>query len=38
MRRGRLWDAWLVTGYAEQRALFGDPRASAEPSGPGFPN
>lgn len=41
MRRVRLWDGstpWLVTGYAEQRALLGDPRASAEPSTPGFPN
>jgi cytochrome P450 len=41
MRRVRLWDGstpWLVTGYAEQRALLGDPRASAEITSPGFPN
>jgi len=41
MRRIRLWDGstpWLVTGYAEQRALLADPRASAETSTPGFPN
>lgn len=41
MRRVRLWDGstpWLVTGYAEQRALLGDPRASAEAASPGFPN
>jgi len=41
MRRVRLWDGstpWLVTSYAEQRALLGDPRASAEIASPGFPN
>jgi cytochrome P450 len=41
MRRVRLWDGstpWLVTGYAEQRALLGEPRVSSEPSTPGFPN
>jgi len=41
IRRVRLWDGstpWLVTGYAEQRALLGDPRASAEIATPGFPN
>ncbi|HYQ68828.1 cytochrome P450 [Actinophytocola sp.] len=41
LRRVRLWDGstpWLVTGYAEQRALLGDPRASAEIDTPGFPN
>jgi cytochrome P450 len=41
MRRVRLWDGstpWLVTGYAEQRALLGHPNASAEMSSPGFPN
>jgi cytochrome P450 len=41
MRRVRLWDGstpWLVTGYAEQRALLGDPRASADRNSPGFPN
>lgn len=41
MRRVRLWDGstpWLVTGYAQQRALLADPRASAEVRTPGFPN
>jgi cytochrome P450 len=41
LRRVRLWDGstpWLVTGHAEQRALLGDPRASAEIDTPGFPN
>ena len=41
MRRVRLWDGsspWLVTGYAEQRALLAHPAASAEPDSPGFPN
>ena len=41
LRRVRLWDGstpWLVAGYAEQRALLGDPRVSAETSTPGFPN
>jgi cytochrome P450 len=41
MRRVRLWDGstpWLVTGYAEQRALLADPRASSETASPGFPN
>jgi cytochrome P450 len=38
--RVRLWDgstAWLVTRYAEQRALLADPRLSADPYRPGYP-
>src|SRR5262249_53892147 len=41
MTRVRLWDdsvAWLVTGYAEQRALLADPRISADASRPHFPH
>jgi cytochrome P450 len=36
----RLWDGsepWLVTRYAEQRALLGDARVSADIDRPGFP-
>jgi hypothetical protein len=36
----RLWDGsepWLVTRYAEQRALLGDARVSADPDQPGYP-
>ena len=36
----RLWDGsepWLVTRYAEQRALLGDPRVSADTDRPGYP-
>jgi cytochrome P450 len=36
----RLWDGsepWLVTRYAEQRALLGDPRVSADTDQPGYP-
>ncbi|MER5942338.1 cytochrome P450 [Streptomyces sp. NPDC001928] len=36
----RLWDgseSWLVTRYAEQRALLGDPRVSADTDQPGYP-
>ncbi|MFJ3670639.1 cytochrome P450 [Streptomyces sp. NPDC090106] len=36
----RLWDGsepWLVTRYAEQRALLGDPRVSADTDTPGYP-
>ncbi|ACZ89769.1 cytochrome P450 [Streptosporangium roseum] len=37
----RLWDGstpWLVTRYAEQRALLADPRVSADISRPGYPS
>ncbi|MEV4112694.1 cytochrome P450 [Nonomuraea sp. NPDC049695] len=40
MTRVRLWDGstpWLITGYAEQRAVLGDPRVSADLSRPGYP-
>ncbi|MFE3037808.1 cytochrome P450 [Streptomyces canus] len=36
----RLWDGsepWLVTRYAEQRAVLGDPRVSADTDSPGYP-
>lgn len=36
----RLWDGstpWLVTGYAEGRALLADPRVSADITRPGYP-
>ncbi|MEO3873891.1 cytochrome P450 [Nonomuraea sp. B12E4] len=36
----RLWDGstpWLVTRYAEQRALLADPRISADTTRPGYP-
>ena len=36
----RLWNGdtpWLVTGYAEQRQLLGDPRVSSDMGRPGFP-
>ncbi|MET9388335.1 cytochrome P450 [Streptomyces sp. NPDC002928] len=36
----RLWDGskpWLVTRYAEQRTLLGDPRVSADTDRPGYP-
>jgi cytochrome P450 len=36
----RLWDGsepWLVTRYAEQRAILGDPRVSADTDRPGYP-
>ena len=38
--RVRLWDGstpWLVTRYADQRALLGDARVSADPDTPGYP-
>ncbi|WP_034263085.1 cytochrome P450 [Actinospica robiniae] len=38
--RVRLWDGstpWLVTRHADQRALLGDPRLSADPDSPGYP-
>ena len=37
----RLWDGstpWLVTRYAEQRALLADPRISADVTRPGYPS
>jgi cytochrome P450 len=40
LTRVRLWDGstpWLVTGYAEQRAVLADPRVSAEIDRPGYP-
>jgi cytochrome P450 len=36
----RLWDGsepWLVTRYADQRAVLGDPRVSADTDSPGYP-
>jgi cytochrome P450 len=36
-----LWDGsrpWLITRYAEQRALLADPRISRDPERPGFPH
>lgn len=40
LTRVRVWDGsapWLVTRYAEQRALLADPRLSADPATPGYP-
>ncbi|GAA4213030.1 cytochrome P450 [Actinocatenispora rupis] len=40
LTRVRLWDGstpWLVTRYAEQRALLADPRISADVTRPGYP-
>ncbi|MBB4684191.1 cytochrome P450 [Amycolatopsis jiangsuensis] len=40
LARVRLWDGstpWLVTRYAEQRALMADPRVSADVTRPGYP-
>jgi cytochrome P450 len=40
LTRVRLWDGstpWLVTRYAEQRALLADPRVSSDITRPGFP-
>ncbi|WP_328744397.1 cytochrome P450 [Streptomyces sp. NBC_00285] len=37
----RLWDGsepWLVTRYAEQRAILADPRVSADTDRPGYPS
>ncbi|WP_370962460.1 cytochrome P450 [Amycolatopsis sp. cg9] len=39
--RVRLWDGstpWLVTRYADQRALLADPRVSADVTRPGYPS
>jgi len=41
LTRVRLWDGstpWLVTRYAEQRALLADPRISSDGSQPHFPH
>ncbi|MFG1644001.1 cytochrome P450 [Amycolatopsis sp. NPDC049252] len=41
LKRVKLWDGstpWLVTRYAEQRALLADPRISADISRPGYPS
>src|SRR3954467_15963831 len=41
LARVRLWDGstpWLVTRYAEQRALLADPRISADTRLPGYPH
>jgi cytochrome P450 len=41
LARVRLWDGstpWLVTRYADQRALLADPRVSADATRPGFPH
>ncbi|MFI9829081.1 cytochrome P450 [Streptomyces sp. NPDC051913] len=40
LTRVRLWDGsepWLVTRYAEQRAVLADARVSADPDRPGYP-
>ncbi|WP_329331963.1 cytochrome P450 [Streptomyces sp. NBC_00663] len=40
LTRVRLWDGsepWLVTRYAEQRAVLGDARVSADTDRPGYP-
>ncbi|ALG09461.1 cytochrome P450 [Kibdelosporangium phytohabitans] len=39
--RVRLWDGstpWLVTGYADVRAVLADPRVSVDATQPGFPH
>jgi cytochrome P450 len=41
LTRVRLWDGstpWLVTRYADQRALLADPRISADYERPGYPS
>jgi cytochrome P450 len=41
LTRVRLWDGstpWLVTRYADQRALLADPRVSADIQRPGYPS
>ncbi|MDD7833913.1 cytochrome P450 [Paenarthrobacter sp. AB444] len=41
LHRVTLWDGsrpWLVTRYAEQRALLSDPRVSADVRNPGYPS
>jgi cytochrome P450 len=40
LTRVRLWDGsepWLVTRYADQRAILGDARVSADTDSPGYP-
>lgn len=41
LARVRIWDGstpWLVTRYAEQRALLSDQRVSADQTRPGYPS
>jgi len=41
LARVRIWDGstpWVVTRYAEQRALLADPRVSADITRPGYPS
>jgi len=41
LARVRLWDGstpWVVTRYADQRAVLADPRVSADVSRPGYPS
>ena len=41
LTRVRIWDGstpWLITGYAEARALFSDSRVSVDDHRPGFPH
>jgi cytochrome P450 len=41
LSRVRIWDGstpWLITGYAEVRALFSDSRVSVDDRRPGFPH
>src|SRR6476659_1578668 len=41
LSRVRIWDGstpWLITGYAEAKALFYDPRVSVDDRRPGFPH
>jgi cytochrome P450 len=41
LSRVRIWDGstpWLITGYAEVRELFSDPRVSVDDRRPGFPH
>ncbi|WP_280273931.1 cytochrome P450 [Nocardia wallacei] len=41
LNRVRIWDGstpWLVTGYAEFKALMSDPRVSVDDHRPGFPH
>lgn len=41
LTRVRVWDGsapWLVTRYADQRAVLADPRVSSDPERPGYPS